>query len=158
MNLTQTLFTIVAVVGFVFLAIVFQTVGYVQDQLVGDIVENNDLTNKSETELEEQRSSYPALWDGVFALALAAFTGLLWFAAYRLGSPGIALVVGVVLLFVLSALSAVLSNAFTDITSFVGQNYQSQFVVMNFVMSNYVWTAAGIVVGSVVTSTLGGKP
>jgi len=65
MNLTQTLFTVVAVVGFVFLAIVFQTVGYVQDQLVGDIVDNNDLTNKSETELEEQRSSYPALWDGV---------------------------------------------------------------------------------------------
>jgi len=158
MNLQQTLFTIAVVVGFVFIAIVFQVVGYVQDQAVDSIVDNNDLTNKSETELEEQKSTYPALWDGVFALALAAFTGVLWFAAYRLGSPAVTLVVGVVLVFLLSWLGAILSNSFTSITEFIGQGYQSQFVVINFVMSNYVWTAAGIVVGSVVTSTLGGKP
>jgi len=157
MNQTQALFTVVAVVGFVVLAITLQAVGYVQDQLIGDIVDNQDLTNKSENELESQRSSYPALWDGVFTLALAALAGILWFASYQLGRPVVAMVTGVILVFLLGWLGAVLSNAFGDVTAFIGSSYQDRFTVINFVMGNYVWTSTGLVVGSVVFSTMGGR-
>lgn len=133
------------VMALLLLIAIFALVGFKVFSSYNDKWQQLDVSNDSKTYIQEQEDRYPSLFDGIFMLVFALLVVALFISVTQIGTrPEFFFITIVVLVFFIGA-SALLGNAFEDISEGEQLNDSSdEFNFIPFIMGNLPIVTLGL--------------
>jgi len=143
-------------VAFVVAAIFVMVVGGAQQTLQDRLVDDNNsqLNQQGKDIVDDQTSGFPALFDIALVLVFVSVLGGYIFMSYLFGQPGLALVIGLIVLVVASWIGVTLADVAVGFMEGT-DGYASNFQYTKYLLENFMFVISGSVTGSVVASALG---
>jgi len=143
-------------VAFVVASIFVMVVGGAQQTLQDNLVDDNNsqLNEQGKDIVDDQTSGFPALFDIALVLVFVSVLGGYVFMSYLLGTPGLSLVIGLIVLVLSSWIGVTLADVAVGFMESTG-GYASNFEYTKYLLENFMFVISGSVTGSVVASALG---
>jgi len=158
-NVDTGVLLVFAFVAFVIAGLFVMIVGQAQNTLENRLLDggNNSALNEEGRDIvESQSSSFPSLFDTALVVVfIAIVAGYVWLS-YLFGQPGLALIIGLIVLIVASFVGVTLSDVAVSYMEGT-EGFASQFSYTKFLLENLMFVISGSVTASVVASALGGR-
>lgn len=140
------------VVAGIFVMVVGGAQQTLQDRLVDD--NNSQLNQQGKDIVDDQTSGFPELFDIALVLVFVSVIGGYVFMSYLVGSPGLSIIIGLIVLVVSSWIGVTLADVAVGFMEGT-DGYAANFEYTKYLLENFMFVISGSVTGSVVASALG---